>query len=251
MNLGIIGVGHLAASLLAGFRRSGMEAAAITVSPRGMGPELARRHGHRLARDNAELVAACDHVVLAVRPDAAVAAIEGLPWRRGQLLMSACAGVPLAALAPAAPARVVRIMPLTASELGASPTLLCPPDAQALELLQRLGPAVELADEDQFEVATVSAAIYGWAQALIAAGADWSAANGLDPDTARQLVARTFVAAGRMVSEKDAPVQRLLEELVTPGGITEAGLRHLEGKAVPQAWSQACDIVLARLRGNS
>lgn len=134
---------------------------------------------------------------------------------------------------------------------GSQPTLLCPPDAQALELLQRLGPAVELADEDQFEVATVSAAIYGWAQALIAAGADWSAANGLDPDTARQLVARTFVAAGRMVSEKDAPVQRLLEELVTPGGITEAGLRHLEGKAVPQAWSQACDIVLARLRGNS
>ncbi|MCZ4351187.1 NAD(P)-binding domain-containing protein [Roseovarius aestuarii] len=248
MKLGIIGVGHLAASILTGLTRAGWSVGDICLSPRGQAPDLARQHGYVLATDNAELVQRCDLVLLAVRPADAPAAVRGLNWREGQVLLSACAGVSRAALADAAPAQIVRIMPITASELGASPTLIFPPTKAAEDFVTALGTAIELDSEDQFNAATISAAVYGWAQQLIIDGAEWSIAQGLAPDTARQLAAQTFVAAGRMQAEQDAPMRDILSSLCTPGGITQAGLDRLTSQGVSDAWRGTYDAILARLR---
>ncbi|MEZ5798550.1 MAG: pyrroline-5-carboxylate reductase dimerization domain-containing protein [Paracoccaceae bacterium] len=250
MKLGVLGVGHLAATLLKGWDRAGVDPARVILSPRGHGPDLAAARGYGLAADNADLVARADLVVLAVRPAAAVPAVTGLPWRAGQVILSACAGVPIAALAQAAPgARVVRIMPLTAAEIGRSPTAIHPDDPQARPWVDMLGPVIPLPREEAFEIATVSAAIYGWAQDLIARSAGWSAAQGLEAETARLLVARTFEAAGALLATRPEPMEQLLQDLVTPGGITERGLQVLGAAAVPEAWDAACQAVLDRLRG--
>lgn len=244
--LGVLGVGHLAAALLAGLARAGMRD--VLLSPRGRAAELAALHGFALAADNADLVARCDVVLLAVRPADAAAAVAGLPWRAGQLVVSACAGVPVAAL-PVAPARVQRIMPVTAAEIGLSPTI-CFPDAPEAAFLHALGPVIAVASEAEFEIATVSAAVYGWVQDLIRQTAEWSTAQGLPAAQARHLVARTFVAAGGLIDHRPEPMGDLLHELVTPGGITERGLQVLGAQGVPEAWAAACDAVLAKLRGS-
>ncbi|MFD0858515.1 pyrroline-5-carboxylate reductase family protein [Roseovarius aquimarinus] len=248
MKLGVIGVGHLAVSMLDGIVRAGHAPSGILLSPRGRGLDLAQERGFALAADNAQIVADCDLVLLAVRPNDAPDAVRGLGWREGQILLSACAGVPIAALG-AAPARIMRIMPITASKLGASPTLAYPDLPEARSLLEAIGSTIALGSEDAFEAATVSAAMYGWAQALIRTGADWTAAQGIDAADARQLVARTFTAAGRMIAEEDAPMGDILGQLCTPGGLTRQGLDHLEAEGVPEAWEGACDAILARLRG--
>ncbi|MCB1342808.1 MAG: NAD(P)-binding domain-containing protein [Pseudooceanicola sp.] len=249
MRLGIIGVGHLSSFILAGLRRAGWSAGDVLLTPRGQGAALAARHGHALARDAGEVVDRCDLVLLAVRPAMAAEAVAGLPWRAGQVLVSACAGVPMARLAGAvAPARVVRVMPITAAAVGASPTVVWPQLPEVEAFLSAIGTLVPVDSEADFETATVSAAIYGWAQALVVAGAEWSAAQGLPPDVARQLVARTFEAAGRMQAEDPGPMREVLASLVTPGGITEAGLHHLEGAGALRAFEEACAVVLRRLR---
>lgn len=248
MITGILGVGHLAASMLTGFLRSGLDAGTIILSPRGKSAELAARHGFQLAEDNRDLVERSDVVILCVRPAHAPDAVQGLPWREDQMMVSVCAGVPLSRL-DVAPARAVRAMPFTASEIAASPTVYFPDFEQARAVLDRLGPAIALASEKDFEVATVSAAVYGWAQDLIRNTADWSSARGLEPVIARRLAAMTFVAAGRLIAEKDEPMARMLEELVTPGGITERGLQVLSAHGVPAAWEEACVAVLDKLTG--
>ena len=237
-----------AAAVKAALERAGLDPAKVILSPRGHGPELAAAQGSGLAADNADLVRRADLVLLAVRPDAAVRALEGLPWRAGQVIVSACAGVPVAALAAAAPgARIVRIMPMTTAEIGRSPTAIFPDLPPARALIERIGPAIPLAREEDFEIATVSAAVYGWAQDLIRQTADWSAARGLAPDIARLLVARTFEGAGALIAEKPEPMAQLLDELVTPGGITERGLQVLGQAGVPRAWDDACQAVLDML----
>lgn len=252
MTLGIIGVGHLAAAILRGLLRDGQPAEGVVLAPRGQGPDLAARHGFALAADNADLLRRADLVLLAVRPADAEAALRGLPWRAEHTLASACAGVPIARLAAvAAPAQVVRIMPITAAQLGASPTLVYPMRPSLEPLLHAIGSVIALQDEGQFEAATTSAAIYGWVQALIRDSAAWAAAEGLDPGTARRLMARTFIAAGRLADETDTPLDALIETIATPGGITEAGLTHLQGRDVPEAWRGACDVVLRKLHGGS
>ena len=250
MRIGVIGVGHLAATLLAGWRRSGLPSEEVRLSPRGHARRLAQAHGYALARDNADLVTWADAVLLAVRPGDAAQALRGLQWRSGQVVLSACAGVALEDLqAEAAPARVCRIMPLTAAGIGASPTTCFPPFAEIVPLLERLGPVIPLTREADFETATVSAAVYGWALSLIGASIDWAAAKGLPPETARQLSGATFAAAGRMACEPGADVAALLAELVTPGGITERGLQVLEAHETRQGWNAASDAVLDKLTG--
>ncbi len=250
MKLGIIGVGHLASSVLKGLLHAGVAPHTICLSPRGHGPDLAAQHGFNLATDNASLVTESDVVLLAVRPADAADVINGLPWRAEHVIMSACAGVTIERLAlGAGPARVVRIMPITASELGASPTIVYPMLPECRSFLEAIGTVIALDSEDQFEAATVSAAVYGWAQALIRTGAEWGARNGLDPAVARQLMARTFVASGRIQGEQDAPMDDILASLCTPGGITETGLCSIERNGVPDAWTDACDLVLRKLRG--
>lgn len=252
MKLGILGVGHLAATLLKGLDRAGVAPGQVILSPRGHGPALAAARGYALAADNADLVARADLVLLAVRPAAAVAAVTGLPWREGQRLLSACAGVPIATLSAAAPgAQVVRIMPMTTAEIGRSPTAIFPDDPLARAWIDRLGPVIPLPREADFDIATVSAAVYGWAQDLIARTARWSAARGLDPVTARLLAARTFEGAGALIAEKPEPMDQLLQALVTPGGITERGLQVLEGAGLAPAWDAACQAVLDKLCGGS
>ena len=252
MRLGIIGVGHLAGSLLKGLARAGFAPGDIFLSPRGHGPELAQSKGYGLARDNADLVARCSHVLLCVRPADAAGAVAGLPWRADHVLMSACAGVPLAALAKAAgPAAIVRLMPITAAEKGASPTLVYPMRADLAPMLDAFGSTIALTQETEFEAATVYAAIYGWVQKLIAASAQWSSTQGLDPAVSRQLSAETFVAAGVMQADFSREMGEILQSLLTPGGITEAGLDHLDRAGAITAWQDACALVLHRLQGTS
>ncbi len=252
MKLGIIGVGHLAEAILKGMLRAGLSATDITLSPRGAAPRLAAAHGVGLAGLNAEVVQRSTTVLLSVRPKEAAAALTGLPWQSDHVVMSACAGVPLDDLTGcAAPARVVRIMPLTAAAQGMSPTLIYPHVAQVQPFLDAIGTTIALESEDQFEAATVQAAVYGWAQALIATGANWGAAQGLDPALSRQLAAQTFMAAGRMQMDTGDSMEQTLARLCTPGGITEAGLHALEAANVPEAWEDACALVLRRLRGRT
>lgn len=248
--LGIIGVGHLAGSLLTGLARAGWPMTQVQLAPRGQSGTFAQIHGCQRCDSNDAVVAGSDLVVLAVRPADAPAVMADLPFGAHHVVLSACAGVPLRVLQDAAPApTVLRIMPITAAELGASPTLVYPMHPAAAAFLEAIGTVIPLDHEADFDVGSVSAALYGWAQQLVIDGASWSGDAGLDPQTARQLVARTFVAAGRMMAEKEAPMEDVLASLITPGGITEAGLNHLEAKGISQAWTGACDVVLEKLQG--
>ncbi len=248
--IGIIGVGHLAEYLLRGLLQAGTAAERILLSPRGHGAKLAASHGFALARDNAEVAAKAPLIVLTVRPAQAEEAVAGLPWRAGQVMVSACAGVPLARLRPlVGPATVLRAMPISAVAVCASPTALYPDEPCARALFARLGEVLPLRDEAEFEAATVSAAVYGWVHDLIGRSAAWSEAAGLDPTTARRLAALTFGAAARMVvADEEKSVTALVASLATPGGITERGLRVLQEREVAPAWDAACDAVLAHLR---
>lgn len=250
MIVGMIGVGHLGGILAEALLARGHPPESLRLTARGKGAELAACH--RLFAGTAEeVVAAADLVFLVVRPADAAGAVAGLPWRKGQRLVSACAGVPTAKLAATLPAGVAvhRIMPLTAAAQAASPTVVYPADAEVEALIAAFGPVVPVASERDFETATVSAAIYGWLQKLVQSAAEWSAAQGLPEATARRLVALTAVAAGRNVEASPQPMEDLLCELVTPGGITELGLEILAKAEAPAAWEAACEAVLARLRG--
>lgn len=242
--IGILGCGHLGGYLAAGLARAGR--ADVMLSPRGQGAALAARHGLRLAEDNAALVRAADVILLAVRPADAEAAVAGLPWRAGQVLVSCCAGVRLSGLGTAAQA--MRAMPISAAAIGASPTTVFPDLPKGRAVLKCLGTVIPLASEADFDVASVAGATYGWVHALIGHMADWGAAQGLDAATSRRVAAATFEAAARMVEADARPVPEMVASLATPGGITAAGMDVLDASGAFGAWDDAAAAALRRMR---
>ena len=254
MTVGILGVGRLAEFLVAGLCRN-EDGPQILLSHRNAARagRLAEAYGLTIAGDNGELVAASDLVLLATRPDQAEAAVAGLPWRSDRLLVSLCAGVPLAALAPhCRAATLARAMPISAAMIGESPTCLYPDLAPARALFSRLGPVIALPDEAAFETASVLGAYYGWVHALIGTVADWTTAAGVDAATARDLTAHLTRAAADMVRHQpDLTFAEIIAELATPGGITALGLGILGDRAALEAWQAACEAVLARFRAGA
>ena len=141
----------------------------------------------------------------------------------------------------------VTIMPTIAAEFGESATLIYPPRPDLEPFFEAIGKTCALENEEQFEVGSVSAAVFGWAQALIKASSEWSAHKGLHEDLAKALLAQTFISAGTTVAASDLSMTKLLENLATPGGITEAGLNHLQISGAFDAWDGANDAALAKL----
>ena len=247
--IGILGVGHLGEILVDGLLRAGVDPARILLAPRGNAGAISRRSGIEVAANNEDLVDRCQTIILAIRVDQALAALSPLPWRRGQILLSACAGISIAALQAQLPegVQIFRFMPFSSADLGESPTAIFPANDAVRAFMQAFGPVIPLPREADFETASTFASMYGWVHRLIGISADWAIRNGLTEETANQFAAFSTISAGRNVVARDLAVDDLLEHLATPGGITEHGLNHLAQNDIARIWDEALTSVRAKL----
>ncbi len=249
--LGIIGVGHLAEFLVRGLRHGGAELDVI-LSPRNeqRSRTLASAFAATRASDNAEVVRRSELVILATRPAQVLRAAAGLPWRRGQTVVSVAAGLALEPLAAAVrPAEVTLAMPISCAAIGESPTLLYPGAAAAKALFAGLGSVHVLSDATSFRAASVIGAYYGWVHAIMRDTADWMSRQGVPDTMARELAARSLRGAADMVlAHPDSDLNDMLTSLATPGGITQSGLKVLENGDVLGHWARAGEAAQARMR---
>ena len=251
MTIGFIGVGHMAGFLVSGLRRAGLEED-IFLSPRNAARarRLAERFDCHVAGDNQSVADNAERLFLCLRPGDTSAALQSLRLEAGQLAISVAAGVPLSALAPlAAPARLVTAMPISAAEIGESPTLLFPDDEEARRILSLLGRTIAMPDETVFAAASANAGLYGWLFGLMAALEAENCATGLSAEQAREVVAGTFrAAAGVALARRDEPLETILAGLATKGGITAEGLAYLEQEDAIRNWQRALARIIRRLR---
>ncbi len=251
LQLGIIGVGHLASYVVEGLFATD-DPPDILLSPRNTkrADVLRKRFGVRIANDNHAVVRQSDIVILATRPQQALTAATDLPWRDGQTLVCVAAGVSRARLSTvAAPATIVRAMPVSCAAIGESPTSLYPDDANARSLLARLGPVIALPDEPSFQAASVIGAYYAWIYALAAETMPWLETAGIPTAAGRSLVLQAIRgAAGMMLARPDDSPADMIRDLATPGGITELGLDLLGQRSALTAWRDACQVSLERLQ---
>ncbi|MEQ8832373.1 MAG: NAD(P)-binding domain-containing protein [Alphaproteobacteria bacterium] len=243
--IGILGVGYLGECLAEGLAGAIGEGSDFTVllSPRSAdrAARLAEKHGYEIARDNADLVTRSDFVFLATKPEQIVDTAKGLPWRAGQRAVSIAAGITLPAIRDAvAPATALRSMPIAASRIRQSPTAYCPPDEMAEAVFAALGSAHAVDGDDQFETASIFGAYYGHLHVLYDTVAGWAQDNGLPAETARALTARMAqAAAASILTQTDRRPRAPLDDLMTEGGITKAGLNILDTADAFTPWSDA------------
>lgn len=246
MNVGFVGSGSMAAAIARGWAGE-FEESLFSDSGSGRAQALADELGGEVA-SNEEIARRADLVVLAVKPDKLDRVAPELAAAKE--VVSVLAATPLERLRAVLPGaeQVLRVMPNVGVEVRQG--VLCVAGSVSEEGRQKLdllGHVVELPEED-FDAAT---AVMGCSPSYLAlaveAIADAGAADGLDPDLARELVVETAVGTAELLRRHDPAAVR--KAVASPGGSTEKGLEALDREGAREAFAAAVRASLERMRG--
>ncbi len=254
----VIGGGNMAAAIIGGLIASGTQPADIEVVEINADAraQLSARFG---VVTHTDLSQARLHglIVLAVKPQTLPDVAAALASRlAGQLVVSIAAGVRVADLARwlGGHNRIVRAMPNTPAlvqagiaGLYAAPAVGQDARSQAEAVLRAVGGVVWVDDEPQLDAVTAvsgsgPAYVFYFIESLEAA----AAAQGLAPETARQLALQTFFGAAKLALESGEEPGVLRQRVTSRGGTTERGMAVLEAAAVNLAISQAVEAASRR-----
>jgi pyrroline-5-carboxylate reductase len=247
MKLGFIGGGNMAAAMIGGLLQKGFTAIDIKVAETSQERRawLAQEYGVA-THASAEGVLTADVIVLAVKPQQLAEVLRALPpLKPEQLVLSIAAGVRASDISrwlgnhPA----VVRAMPNTPALVGAGiaglfalPGVTDKQKAQANRILEAVGHAVWVQQEDQIDVVTAisgsgPAYVFYFIEALEQAGIDL----GLPPETARLLTLQTFFGAAALAIKDQSAPSELRARVTSKGGTTERGILALDEAGVGYA----------------
>ena len=237
MNILFIGAGKMATALAGGiahgklFPNDRMDA--VDPSPKARTAFTAATGVTAHPEATAELVAAADVIVLAIKPQVAQATVAALPPRKdGVLVFSICAGIPIAKLRSwLGDVRIVRVMPNTPLLVGqgASCYALSRADdaaaaAFATKVLGSLGQAWQVPETALDAVTALSGSGPAYFFAFIEALRDGGAKLGLPADLAEALAVQTMAGAVEMLRQKKGTPSELRVAVTSKGGTTAAAL---------------------------
>lgn len=258
--VGIVGCGNMGEAIAAGLVASGRDPREIIAShPRTLRrAELEGTHRIRTTVSNVDAVTQASVVLIAVKPQLLGAVLpEIAAAAAGKLVVSLCAGTPLATFEAALPeSRLIRAMPNQPASVRAGVTALfaaaSATDAdrdRAAALFESVGAIVWLPREDLFHAVTALSAsgpafVYAFAEAL----ADGGVAAGLPRPLALQLAGHTLAGAGRTLVVSSEHPAALKDKVASPGGTTIHGLVALERAAVRGGVIDAVRAAAARSR---
>jgi pyrroline-5-carboxylate reductase len=259
--IGFVGAGNMACAMGGGLRAGGAGFELLATDPEAAARErFASETGGRVTTELAEVLAAADVLVLAVKPQVLPAVLPRLAGnvRGEQVVVSIAAGFTLRALVRAlgAGCRLVRAMPNTPAMVRQGMTVLVgggAATADDLDLARRIfagvGDVVVVEDEALLDAVTaVSGSGPGFVFAFAEAWLRAAEAVGLAPELAEKLVQQTLRGSAELWRQSGETPGRLRQMVTSPGGTTLAGLEALEARSFAQAVKAAIEAATRRSR---
>ena len=227
----IIGGGSMGAALAMRWRERFSKIAIAVIEKDPKKRAKLKRHG---IQTSAEVTGACDILVLAIKPQQAAACIASLTAKKHKaaLVVSVMAGVPLARF-KALGTHAARIMPNTPCLIGEGMSVIYAPKLPSAKrqnltrLFEAVGKVTFVAKEEALHAVTAlsgsgPAYVFAFMEALAKAGETM----GLSRQLSRTLVAQTVKGSALLADAHSGEVTPLRIAVTSPGGTTEAALKH-------------------------
>jgi pyrroline-5-carboxylate reductase len=247
--IGFLGAGNMAQAIIKGMLESGLTTSdQILVSNRTPGKlqKLSDQYKIQTLDSNEALVENSDIVILAVKPQDLLSAIEPISssFHDDQVVISLAAGINMKTLEKYLPnARLVRMMPNTPSIIGRGVIGFMTSEMdEALQTMMEdmcspLGYTLKVDDEEQFEALMVSCSSgTGFVLEMMMYWQDWIVEHGFDEQTAKKMTMETFTGAAMLASHsKDVPFEELQSRVTSKKGVTAAGLQSMRELEIERA----------------
>ncbi len=238
--LGFVGAGRMASAMVEGILATEslpVAEIACTSADDGTGTALASATGITYCAGLEDLLAQCEAIVLAIKPQQLAAIPESAASEcSNKLILSILAGTPLSRLQAVFPGarNLVRAMPNTPGQIGAGITAYAPSaplseaDAQMVEMvLGALGTVLAVPETAMDAVTAVSGSGPAYVFEFVAALRDGGRAAGLDASVADQLARETVLGAAMLLAKSPDDPETQRDRVTSPGGTTEAALKVL------------------------
>jgi pyrroline-5-carboxylate reductase len=233
MNLGFIGTGKIASSVITGISKSKISFKRIIISPRNkvIANDLRKKFKKIIiAKNNQQIVDQCDWIFLSVTPTVGEKIIKDLKFKSKQTIISFISTITLAQLKKAikVKAKIVRAIPLPPISLKKGPVPICPPNKKVKTFFNKLGTTVEINDEKSsinfWSTSGMMAPFYE----LLRVMTDWLVKKGIKRNNAQKYITSLFLALSEdaVINSKEN-LKSLVKESQTPKGLNEQGVREL------------------------
>jgi len=253
MRLGFIGTGKIASSVITGICNSKISFKKILVSPRNRNIAQRLKRKFRkvsIAKNNQEIVNACNWVFLAVTPKVGKKIIPNLKFRSNQKVISFIATINLAQLKKAIgkKVKIVRAIPLPPISIRKGPVPICPPDKQVKSFFNKLGTTVEIKNEKSSKNFWATSGMMAPFYELLKVLSDWLVKRGIKRNEAQKYITSLFVALSEdsvMNSKKD--LKYLVKDSQTPKGLNEQAVKQLRKAGFYRSLEKSLNSILKRL----
>jgi pyrroline-5-carboxylate reductase len=233
MNLGFIGTGKIASSVITGISKSKISFKKIIISPRNrvVAKNLKKKFKKIIiAKNNQQIVDKCDWIFLSVTPTVGEKIIKGLKFKSKQTIISFISTITLAQLKKAikVKAKIVRAIPLPPISLKKGPVPISPPDKKVKFFFNKLGTTVEIKNEKSsinfWSTSGMMAPFYEMLRVM----SDWLVKKGVKRNNAQKYITSLFLALSEdAVINSRENLKNLVKESQTPKGLNEQGVREL------------------------
>ena len=233
MNLGFIGTGKIASSVIEGICTSKILFNKIIISPRNksIAQKLKKKFKKVIiAKNNQQIINQCSWIFLAVTPTVGEKLIKDLKFKSSNTVISFISTITLTQLKKAikVKAKIIRAIPLPPISLKKGPVPICPPDKKVKAFFDKIGTTVEIKDEKSsinfWSTSGMMAPFYE----LLSVMTDWLVKKGVRRDNAQKYITSLFLALSEdavVNSKKD--LKYLVKESQTPKGLNEQGVKEL------------------------
>ena len=240
--IAFVGVGKMGGGLLEGILARNLivpEKIAIFDKMADRLTELGEKYSVRVARDNRDVLAGANIVILGVKPQNMREVLTELKpvLGKNQLVISIAAGISTALIEEALgrKIRVVRVMPNMPALIGCGAAALARGQhataediAVAQQIFDAVGITVVVTEDLMDAVTGLSGSGPAYGFVMIEALSDAGVLMGLPRDTAQKLAAQTMLGAATLCLRGEKHPAALKDMITSPGGTTIAGLKVLE-----------------------
>lgn len=253
-NIGFIGGGNMASSLISGLIASGHAPSQIWVSDVNQDAlqTLASTLNVNISGDNNEVINEVDVVVLAVKPQVLRSVAESsaaLLQTKNTLVVSIAAGISQLSLSQwlGEKIAIVRCMPNTpalvltgATALHANSNVSNEQRDLAENILRAVGISLWVDNESELDAVTaVSGSGPAYYFLLMETMESAAIEMGLSKETARLLIQQTALGAAKIALESSESPQQLRNRVTSPGGTTQRAIETFEQGNFAQLVSKA------------
>ena len=233
MNLGFIGIGKIASSVIIGICNSKIPFKKIIISQRNKKISQGLKRKFKkivIAKDNQQIIDQSNWVFLSVTPNVGKKIIKDLKFKSTQIVVSFISTITLSQLKKAikVKAKIIRAIPLPPISLKKGPIPICPPNSKVKAFFNNLGTTVEIKDEKSsinfWSTSGMMAPFYQ----LLSTMTDWLVKKGVKRSNAQKYITSLFLALSEdAVANSKTDLKYLVKESQTPKGLNEQGVKEL------------------------